>query len=121
MKALIMAGGSGTRLWPLSREKYPKQFLKIFEEKSLLRLTYERLLRLLDHRDIIIATSKEYEYHVRNDLYPYDGYSLILEPERKNTGPTVLLGLLFALEKLSSSEDEVFFVIPSDHYIQPEE
>ena len=121
MKALIMAGGSGTRLWPLSREKYPKQFLKIFGEKSLLRLTYERLLRLLDHRDIIIATSKEYEYHVRNDLYPYDGYSLVLEPERKNTGPTVLLGLLFALEKLSSSEDEVFFVIPSDHYIQPEE
>lgn len=121
MKALIMAGGSGTRLWPLSREKYPKQFLKIFGNKSLLRLTYERLLKLVHHKDIIIATSEEYEYHVKNDLYPYEGYSLILEPERKNTGPTVLLGMLFALEKLSVKEDEVLLVIPSDHYIKPEE
>ncbi|RMH01469.1 MAG: mannose-1-phosphate guanylyltransferase/mannose-6-phosphate isomerase, partial [Aquificota bacterium] len=51
----------------------------------------------------------------------YEGYSLILEPERKNTGPTALLGMLFALEKLKASEDEVLFVVPSDHYIEPEE
>jgi mannose-1-phosphate guanylyltransferase/mannose-6-phosphate isomerase len=121
MKVLIMAGGSGTRLWPLSRETYPKQFLKILGDKSLLRITYERLLKLVDHKDIIVATSGEYEYHVRNDLYPYEGYSLILEPERKNTGPTILLGMLFALEKLSAKEDEVLLVIPSDHYVKPEE
>lgn len=114
-----MAGGSGTRLWPLSREKYPKQFLKVFGQKSLLRLTFERLLKLLEPKDIMVATSEEYEYHVRNDLYPYDGYSVILEPERKNTGPTVALGMLYALERLSSKEDEIFFVIPSDHYIEP--
>lgn len=121
MKALIMAGGSGTRLWPLSREKYPKQFLKVLGDKSLLKLTYERLLNFLDHSDIMIATSYEYEYHVRNHLYPYEGYSLILEPEKKNTGPTVMLGILFALEKLLSSEDDVLFVVPSDHYLYPTE
>ena len=56
MKVIILAGGSGTRLWPLSRENYPKQFLKIFGDKSLLLMTYERALKLANHEDIVIIS-----------------------------------------------------------------
>ncbi|MEM2367760.1 MAG: sugar phosphate nucleotidyltransferase [Candidatus Bathyarchaeia archaeon] len=56
MKVMILAGGSGTRLWPLSRENHPKQFLKLFDDISFLRMTYERALKLVDHRDILVIT-----------------------------------------------------------------
>jgi mannose-1-phosphate guanylyltransferase/mannose-6-phosphate isomerase len=68
MKALILAGGSGTRLWPLSRKNYPKQFLKINGERSLLQQTAERLLNLLSLDDIVVMTNKEYRFHVGTDM-----------------------------------------------------
>ncbi|RME13612.1 MAG: mannose-1-phosphate guanylyltransferase/mannose-6-phosphate isomerase, partial [Aquificota bacterium] len=121
MKVLILAGGSGTRLWPLSREKHPKQFLKLFEGKSFLKLTYERALRLVDHKDIVIVTNEEYQHKVVNDLYPYEGYSVIVETYRRNTGPAVALGLLYIKEFLMVDDEEVVAVLASDHLIKPEE
>lgn len=66
MKALVLAGGSGSRLWPLSRTKYPKQFLKLNGEnkKSLLYQTVERLLTLFKPSDIIIITNEDYKFYV---------------------------------------------------------
>ncbi|MFN7064709.1 MAG: mannose-1-phosphate guanylyltransferase/mannose-6-phosphate isomerase [Aquificaceae bacterium] len=119
MKVLILAGGGGTRLWPLSRENYPKQFLKVLGDKSLLLMTYERALELVSHEDIVIVSHKNYKNHIVNDLYPYKGYSLVLEPDRRNTGPAVALGLLYLVEVLRASGDEELLILASDHYIEP--
>ena len=68
MKAIIIAGGSGTRLWPLSRKNYPKQFLKLNGDKSLLKQTAERLLQAVKPEDIIVMTNSDYKFHVLSDL-----------------------------------------------------
>jgi mannose-1-phosphate guanylyltransferase / mannose-6-phosphate isomerase len=79
MKAFILAGGSGTRLWPLSRKNYPKQFLKLNGNKSLLRQTVDRLLRVLSKDDIVVMTNSEYKFYVKSDLGEIN--HIILEPE----------------------------------------
>jgi len=68
MKALILAGGSGTRLWPLSRKNYPKQFLKLNIGGSLLQETAKRLLTIFPLDAMIIMTNSEYKFHVISDL-----------------------------------------------------
>ncbi len=121
MKVIILAGGSGTRLWPLSRENHPKQFLKLFNGLSFLRMTYERALKLVDHKDILVITHKDYKHKVINDLYPYEGYKLLTEPCRRNTGPAVAFGLLYLREIIGVQDEEVVYVFASDHFIKPEE
>jgi len=64
MKFVILAGGSGTRLWPLSRKTFPKQFLKLNENKSLLQKTVERFLKVVSSEDIIIMTNRDYKFLV---------------------------------------------------------
>ena len=68
MKVVILAGGSGTRLFPMSRKKHPKQFLKIINGKSLFQETLERSLLVANPEDLIIITNKEYRFHVRDQL-----------------------------------------------------
>jgi mannose-1-phosphate guanylyltransferase/mannose-6-phosphate isomerase len=117
MKALVLAGGSGTRLWPLSRKNYPKQFLKLNGKDSLLRQTVDRLLNVLSKDDIIVMTNDEYRFYVRAELQEIS--HVILEPEGRNTAPAIALGIRYCTEKLGCDQAEVVFVSPADHIIRP--
>jgi len=124
MKVLILAGGSGTRLWPASREAYPKQFLKLGGEKSLLQQTLERLLNIASPKDILLLTNEQYEFLVLSDVNEVSkdlDDNILLEPTRRNTAPAIALGMKYCLEKLRISPEEVLFVCPSDHIIKPVE
>ena len=119
MYAIIMAGGSGTRFWPLSREKMPKQLLKIGGVDTLINETVNRILPLTRFEDIFIVTNQpladtiSYQLSSRFDR-PWDG-NFILEPEAKNTAPAVGLAALH-LERMDP--DGVMVVLAADHAIR---
>ena len=90
MYGIILAGGSGSRLWPLSRELYPKQLLKINTDKSLLEMTYLRLLNLMDEKNILSITNAKHFSDVRTQLSSISKDPLLLsEPAQKNTAPAI--------------------------------
>jgi mannose-1-phosphate guanylyltransferase/mannose-6-phosphate isomerase len=124
MKAIILAGGSGTRLWPVSRYGLPKQFIKLNGGKSLLCQTVERLAAVTRLKDIFVITNEDYRFHVQADLRsvsPELENNIILEPVGRNTAPAIALVMKYCLEKLKCSKDEVIFICPSDHIIEPVE
>lgn len=121
MKIIILAGGGGTRLFPLSRECYPKQFLHVIEDKSLLAQTIERFLGLVEAKDIIIVTNERYIFHVQAELKTINAQEahIITEPMGKNTAPAIALAQSYCQDVLQCDDDEILFVSPSDHLIKP--
>ncbi|HYF05342.1 MAG TPA: sugar phosphate nucleotidyltransferase [Patescibacteria group bacterium] len=117
MKIVIMAGGNGTRLWPLSRSSQPKQLLKLIDNKTLLQNTYERFLKLSAKKDIYIATTQEYQSSVRLQLpgVPESNYSI--ETAAKFLGPAIGLAAL-AVEQQAPNQPVMFAW--ADHLFEPE-
>lgn len=121
MKIIILAGGGGTRLFPLSRDCYPKQFLHVIGNKSLLVQTIERFLGLVEAKDIIIVTNERYIFHVQAELKAINAQEshIITEPMGKNTAPAIALAQSYCQDVLQCDDDEILFVSPSDHLIKP--
>ncbi|ELZ3159735.1 mannose-1-phosphate guanylyltransferase/mannose-6-phosphate isomerase [Escherichia coli] len=113
---IIMAGGSGTRLWPLSRSLYPKQFLSLTNENSLLQETLKRLDGL-NCLPPVIVSNNEHRFIVAEQLRQFgvDDFQIILEPVGRNTAPAVALAALKALELHG---DHHMLVLAADHAIQ---
>lgn len=120
MKIIILAGGGGTRLFPLSRDCYPKQFLHVIGDKSLLAQTIERFLGLVEAKDIIIVTNEKYIFHVQAELKIINAQDahIITEPMGKNTAPAIALAQSYCQDILQCDKDEILFVSPSDHLIK---
>ena len=109
---MILAGGAGTRLWPLSRENLPKQFLKLNGAQSLLEATVARLHSVIAHDDILIVAN---ERSAGEDAFlPLRGYRKLLEPVGRNTAPAIGLA---ALQAVQCGDDPVMVVLPADHAI----
>lgn len=115
---LIMAGGRGERFWPLSRINHPKQFLCLTGDKeSMIQKTVNRVLPLVDIKDIFILTNELYKDKVLEHLPNLPKENIVLEPVMRNTAPAIELGLEKVKEKY---DDAAVIVLPSDHLIKDE-
>jgi len=117
MTNIILCGGSGTRLWPISRTLMPKQFVKLFNTKSLFQLTLERN-RLFCQKSFIVSSTEQYllaqDQTQETSLQENHSISYLLEPAARNTAPAIALACM-ALDK-----EEIVLVTPSDHLIKDE-
>ncbi len=93
MKIIVFAGGIGTRLWPLSRRRLPKQFLKIFKGRSTLQLAIERVADIFGYQDIYLQTTGEFIDLVKKQLPNFLEENIIVEPQRRNVAPAVCLAI----------------------------
>lgn len=114
--ALIMAGGRGERFWPRSRKSLPKQFLSLTDDgKTMIQLTVERILPLVQLEDVYIATNQDYKPLVMAQLPGLPEENILCEPIGRNTAPCIALG---AAHMAAKSGDALMMVLPSDHLIK---
>ena len=118
MYHIIMCGGIGSRFWPMSTIQMPKQFLKLIGDKSLLKLTVDRLLKIANPKKIIIVTSKKYEANINLQVPEIPKENILFEPAPKNTTSAIYYASKF-IENLD--KNAIIGVYPSDHYIDNKE
>ena len=115
--AVVMAGGRGERFWPLSL-KTPKPFMRLFRGRSLLRMTFERLSRLLPPSHVLIAITEELADRTKTELPELPPENLIVEPEGKDTAACIGYSTLWVMLR---REDAVVACLPADHFVSEEE
>jgi len=113
---VILSGGSGTRLWPLSREAYPKQFLPLVGDVTMLQATWNRVAAIAGKAPIVVA-NQEHRFMAAEQLRECNvtPQALILEPIGRNTAPAIAIA---ALQALATGEDALLLVLPSDHVVR---
>jgi mannose-1-phosphate guanylyltransferase/mannose-6-phosphate isomerase len=116
---VILSGGAGTRLWPLSRELYPKQLLPLMGEHTMLQDTARRL-EGLDAAPPVVVCNDAHRFLVAEQLRKIGitPRAIVLEPFGRNTAPAIALAALAALKKAAKDEDPVLLVLPADHVIR---
>ncbi|MBM3252067.1 MAG: mannose-1-phosphate guanylyltransferase, partial [Candidatus Omnitrophica bacterium] len=114
--AVILAGGVGSRFWPLSRQMAPKQFLKVISDESLIQRTISRIKKLIPVKRILIVTNVNYIHEIKRQLsnFKIPDKNIILEPEAKNTAPAVAL---VARNLFLQDPASLMVVLPADHLI----
>ena len=117
---VILSGGSGTRLWPLSREHYPKQLLALVGERTMLQQTISRLDNMPNIQASLVVCNEEHRFLVAEQLRRLNKtpQAIVLEPVGRNTAPALTLA---ALTLMKSDPDAVMLVMPADHVIQNNE
>ena len=118
---VILSGGAGTRLWPVSRSAYPKPFMRMADGRSLLYKTLDRALRLADGGTVLTVTGRDYYFLTRDEYATHadadlDRLPFLLEPIGRNTAPAILLAALYVLDQCAS--DATLLILPSDHLIR---
>lgn len=117
MKSIILAGGSGSRLWPLSREEYPKQLLALDKDESLLQKTFNRLCSFSKPADIVTVTNIKHYSNIKLQLNKIDSSNVVIgEPFGRNTAPAIASTLQYFIQQ--GCEDDVVLIVPSDHLIK---
>ncbi len=117
MKLIILAGGSGTRLWPVSRKSAPKQTKPIIGNQTLIAKTYERLRSGFQRKDIFIGAGSEHALLIKKDLKDFPEANYILEPARRDTAAAIGLAAVYASQK---NPKEIIININSDHFVEKE-
>lgn len=116
--ALIMAGGKGTRFWPLSTEEKPKQFLNLIGEETMIQMTVNRIKPIIPIERVFVCTGEMYVDLVKEQLPELPEKNIIIEPEGRNTTPCIALSA-FVIKKYY--KDANMIVLPSDHLISDED
>lgn len=122
MIPVILSGGLGSRLWPVSRRAHPKPFMKLVDGESLAEKTFRRALGVADNGPVLTVTSRDYYFYTR-DLYnnmagEQHDHPFLLEPVGRNTAPAIALAAHFLQERLGP--DVLMLVLPADHLIRDE-
>lgn len=116
---VILCGGAGTRLWPMSRELYPKQFLSLVDDMSLLQNTLKRVAKYKNIVSPLVVCNEDHRFLVAQQIHELDisPRSIMLEPIARNTAPAITIA---ALKLLNQGADQIMAVFPSDHVITDE-
>ncbi len=120
--SIILCGGSGKRLWPLSRENYSKQFLKLYGENSLLQETFLRTRKIIPQKNILLVTTKNNYFNVLNQIREiekdFSEKQIVVEPQAQNTAPAVALAVQYLVEKLEIKPHSPILIAYADHYMK---
>lgn len=121
LTALIMAGGSGERFWPLSTPERPKQLLSLFSERTMIRETVDRILPIMEPENIFIATNRIQAEAIKTELWDIPEENIIIEPAFKDTAAAIGYGTLIIEERFKEIKELEVVVLASDHLIKDEE
>jgi len=121
MYSIILCGGSGTRLWPLSRKNFPKPFLKLYSDKSMIQETFDRMSGVIKKENIYVVTDRDNFFNVFNqikELYPdFKKEQIIVEPMSRDTTPAIMLAVKYLQDVIGIDAHDPIIEVHSDHFI----